>query len=567
MNSMSDDASSDAPTETGNIPDPKDSKATAPLPDIPGSPLSELAALQPIPGYHLLGLLGKGGMGVVYKAEQTELKRIVALKMVLADASVGSRTLARFRAEAQAVAQLHHPNIVQIHDIGHYKNRPYLSLEYIDGGSLSAKLKDQSLSTRQSAQLVELVARAIDFAHQHGIVHRDLKPGNILLTNDGTPKIADFGLVKRFEKDADDAESALTQTGEVLGTPSYMAPEQAAGLNSQIGPATDIYSLGAILYELIAGRPPFSGTTVMQTLMRVIQEDPVEPIRLQSTIPKDLQTICLTCLRKDPQKRYTSAELLANDLRAFLSGEPIAARPTKQGERVLRWVRRRPAIASILGIATFATIAVLVGLWTYSSLAVIGASALALLMAGWWYNARLHRLVTKMEDQQVKSERNVERLYLLLETTHSLMTVASLDQLLLLLTETTTRMTNAERATIFLVDHDKGELWSRVAMGENVGEIRSPIGSGLAGIAATNGELINISNPYEDSRFNPEIDRRTGFRTRNIITIPMKGDDTKILGVFQVLNKRTGTFDRDDIDLLQSLAASAALAIEKSTLQ
>lgn len=298
--------------------------------------------LPAIAGYEVLGELGRGGMGVVYKARDLELKRVIALKMIRGGAHAGSDELTRFRAEAEAVARLQHPHVVQVHEIGEHGGLPYLSLEFVGGGSLKERLAGTPQPPREAAALVETLARAMGSAHQAGIVHRDLKPGNILLTPDGTPKISDFGLAKKFDDD-----SGQTRTGEVLGSPSYMAPEQAAGRTRAIGPLTDVYALGAILYECLTGRPPFKGTDIRETLEQVCTSDPVPPSRFQRRLPRDLETICLKCLEKDPARRYGSATLLADDLGRFLGGEPIAARPVRLWERGVRWAKRRPAVAAL----------------------------------------------------------------------------------------------------------------------------------------------------------------------------------------------------------------------------
>jgi putative methionine-R-sulfoxide reductase with GAF domain len=281
-------------------------------------------------------------------------------------------------------------------------------------------------------------------------------------------------------------------------------------------------------------------------------------------VPRDLETICLTCLQKEPERRYGSAEALADDLRAFLAGEPIQARPAGPWLRLRRWLRRRPTTAVLMGVGTVAVLGGLVGALWYDTLAVGSVAVLGLLLGAGWYSARLRAAVRQIERQQVEAERNVERLHLLLETTRRLMTGPPLDELLRLLGETTTRLANAERATIYLVDAERRQLWSKVAMGDGVGEIRVPLGTGIAGTVALSGETVNLADPYRDERFNPEIDRRTGFVTRNLLTLPMKARDGRVLGVFQVLNKRTGEFAAEDVELLSSLASSAALAVESA---
>ena len=266
------------------------------------------AALPSISGYEILGELGRGGMGVVYRARQVALNRSVALKMVLADAHAGPAALHRFRAEAQAVARLQHPNIVQVYEVGEHGGRPYFSLELVEGCTLADRLAGTPLPAHAAAELTERLARAIHAAHERGVIHRDLKPANILLQARGslpvgldTPKITDFGLAKQV-----DGDSNLTRTGAVLGTPSYMAPEQAAGRAKEIGPAADIYALGATLYELLTGRPPLKGASPMDTLLMVMGDEPVPPSRLNPKVPRDLETICLKCLQKEIGRRYGS---------------------------------------------------------------------------------------------------------------------------------------------------------------------------------------------------------------------------------------------------------------------
>jgi hypothetical protein len=298
----------------------------------PGETAALPAALPHVAGFEILEVLGHGGMGVVYKARQLGLNRLVALKMVLAGANASPQELARFRAEAEAVAQLQHPSILHIYEIGEQNGCPFLALEYVGGGSLAEHLDGTPVGPRQAAELILALARAVHHAHEKGIVHRDLKPANVLLQPDGTPKIADFGLAKRRVE----SNQAQTQTGTILGSPSYMSPEQAAGRNDEIGPPTDVYALGVILYELLTGRPPFKGTTLLETIDQVREHDPVPPRFLQPKTPRDLETICLKCLEKQPRRRYGAAADLASDLRAFLHDEPINAQSLTVLDQVAR---------------------------------------------------------------------------------------------------------------------------------------------------------------------------------------------------------------------------------------
>ncbi len=304
-----------------------------------------------IPGYEILGLLGRGAKGVVYQARQLQLNRLVALKMILAGPHASISDVLRFMGEAEAVAHLHHPNIVQIHEVNQHDGLPYFVLEYIDGGSLQQKMRGAPVAPAEAAQLLETLARATHAAHEAGIVHRDLKPGNVLLTVSGQPKITDFGLAKRLEPG-----NSLTGSKDVLGTPSYMAPEQADGMGGKVGPRSDVYALGAILYELLTGRPPFRGVTTMDTLRQVVSEEPVPPRRLQPKVPPDLETICLKALGKEPNRRYATAADLADDLHRYIRREPIKARPASAVERIWRWMRRNPVIASLLMLTIFSIV-------------------------------------------------------------------------------------------------------------------------------------------------------------------------------------------------------------------
>ncbi len=314
-----------------------------------------------VQGYQILGELGRGGMGVVYRAYQTALKRTVALKMVLAGSNARAEDLLRFRTEAEAVARLQHPNIVQVYEVGEADGLPFLSLEYCAGGTLAQLGEGVPRPPLEAARLVEQLARAIHVAHRQGIVHRDLKPGNVLLTTEGVPKISDFGLAKVV-----DAASGLTHAEMVLGTPSYMAPEQAGGPPSAVGPAADVYALGAILYDLLTGRPPFTGPSGLETLELVRTQEPLPPSRLNAAITRDLETVCLKCLEKDPARRYPTAEELADELGRFQSGEPVRARPLGRLGRAWRWCRRRPGTTALLTALASVTLLGVLGIaWKY----------------------------------------------------------------------------------------------------------------------------------------------------------------------------------------------------------
>jgi WD40 repeat protein/tRNA A-37 threonylcarbamoyl transferase component Bud32 len=326
-------------------------------------PGAETSAFRPgitVPGFEILGELGRGGMGVVYKARQQNLDRIVALKMILAGAHASPTQRARFRGEAEAAAQLQHPQIVQVHDVGEHNRCPYFSLEFIDGCCLRDNIADYR-QPEMAAALIEQLARAVSYAHHRGIIHRDLKPANILLTKDGVAKITDFGLAKRL-----DDERERTHSGDVLGTPAYMSPEQAAGKTREIGTATDIYALGTILYELLAGRPPFLAATTWEIINQAITQEPTPPSLHCPGLPRDLETICLKCLQKSPAQRYVSALALADDLRRFLDGRPIEARPIGWAERTAKWARRRPAVAALIGVSAAALLALALGGWVAS---------------------------------------------------------------------------------------------------------------------------------------------------------------------------------------------------------
>ncbi|MCA9631792.1 MAG: protein kinase [Myxococcales bacterium] len=343
-----------------------------------------------IPGYTILDELGRGGMGVVYKARQDALGRIVAIKMVL-EAHARGESRARFLAEAEAVARFHHPNIVQIHEIGEVQGRPFFSLEFVDGGNLEEQLAQRPTEWREAAEMLVLLAKAIHAAHENGIVHRDLKPANVLLAKDGSPRITDFGIARRLDADRQ------TKTGNILGTPSYMAPEQALGKNDEIGPAADIYSLGAMLYDMLTGRPPFEAATTLDTLMQAVTRDPIPPRMLQPGIPLDIDVICLKCLEKKPEKRYASALELAQDLERLIRAEPIHARPIGRFERGLRWSKRNPAWATLIGVS--------------------GAALIALVATGGWFTRKLQVELKATEAARADAARARNKLQLRLVRT------------------------------------------------------------------------------------------------------------------------------------------------------
>jgi hypothetical protein len=339
--------------------------------------------------YELLEMLGRGGMGMVYKAHQASCKRLVALKMVLAASHATPKLLARFRTEGEAIARLQHPNIVQVFEVSEHEGQPFFSMEFCPGGSLDKKLNGTPWQPKQAARLVEVLARAMQAAHDQNVIHRDLKPANMLLGADAAPKITDFGLAKKLD------EVGQTASGDIMGTPSYMAPEQAGGMasprRSAIGPACDVYALGAILYELLTGRPPFKAATHLDTILQVVNDEPASLRQLQSKTPIDLETICLKCLHKIPHKRYASAAKLAADLRRFQDGEPIEARPAGWVERGWKWAKRRPTAAALLLVSVVALLVVLVG--------------------GLWFNARLteeRNLATEQRNEALGEKKTAE---------------------------------------------------------------------------------------------------------------------------------------------------------------
>ena len=347
-------------------------RAAAPLADALTLPPGESSSPSRAPkvayfgDYELLEEIARGGMGVVYKARQMSLNRPVALKMILAGEWATPEARQRFRAEAEAAANLQHPNIVAIHEVGEHEGQQYFSMDFVAGKNLAELVRGNPLSAERVASYVKTIAEAVHFAHQRGILHRDLKPQNVLIDADDRPRITDFGLAKRVETD-----SGLTRTGDVLGSPSYMPPEQASSRPDELGPPSDVYSLGAILYELLTGRPPFRGVTPLETLCQVIQSPPVSPRKLNPDVPQDLETICLKCLEKRPQQRYHSARELAEELGRFLSHAPIHARPVSLARRAAFWATRHPgAIAAAAALLVIGLAVLAYGLWTENRLLV-----------------------------------------------------------------------------------------------------------------------------------------------------------------------------------------------------
>jgi serine/threonine protein kinase/WD40 repeat protein len=389
-------------------------------------PPQDLPVPKRIGSYEILRELGRGGMGVVYEAKDIRLKRTVALKMILAGAFADPDQVGRFRAEAEAIARLHHSHIVQIYEIGDYEGYPFFALEYLEGGSLRYFCDGKPQPPAWAAWIVQKLAQAMAYAHQQGIIHRDLKPANILLTQDDglrlaeekirsslrrelstkmelqpalSPKITDFGLAKLDPSRSGEGTGTAashTRTGDIIGTPNYMAPEQAQGRGGPVDPTVDIYALGAILYELLTGRPPFDGPTPMDTLLRVLSEEVLPPHRLQPKIPRDLETICLKCLQKEPYRRYLSAGELAQDLERFLTGEPIKARPAGKIERTIKWVRRRPLVAGLLTIVCLMTALALVSLsWAVMEMRSSAETE---------RQGRLHALAARTKESQLREK-------------------------------------------------------------------------------------------------------------------------------------------------------------------
>lgn len=338
-----------------------------------------------VPGYEIERELGRGGMGVVYQARQIALNRTVALKMILAGGHAGPDDLERFRTEAEAIARIQHPHVVQVFEVGQHGGLPFFSLEFCSGGSLEDKLGEEPLPALEAATLVEKLARGMQVAHEQGVIHRDLKPANVLLTADATPRITDFGMAKKLNSEG------ATVTGAVMGTPPYMAPEQAGGRTKELGPACDIYALGAILYECLTTQPPFKAATPLDTLLQVLRQEPVPPTQLNGRVPRDLETICLKCLHKEPERRYATAGEMADDLGRFQRGEPILARPVGTLERGVKWVQRN-AVVSALAAAVLLVL-------------VVGV----VVSGGFAYQSRLEAAAARKAEQTAEDEAKAAR--------------------------------------------------------------------------------------------------------------------------------------------------------------
>ncbi|MFK8114719.1 MAG: protein kinase [Rubripirellula sp.] len=354
----SDDIEATLDSGADAVPQQDEAFATELTPRTPSRPptIARGIKVKYVGDYEIIDEIARGGMGVVYRAKQKSLNREVALKMILSGALAGEHEVARFRSEAEAAANLDHPGIVPIYEVGQHDDQHYFSMGLVEGPSLSQVLREGPMQQERAAKLVEQVARAIDYAHGRDVIHRDLKPGNILLTPEGLPQVTDFGLAKRMSSNEE-----LTTTGQVIGTPAYMPPEQARGDLENIGPASDIYSLGAILYAVLSGRPPHNANSAIETLQQVMDVEPISVRSLNPAVPKDLETICARCLDKEPGRRYPSAGELADELGRFLRGEPIHARPVSTAERMYRWAKRHPGLAGLSAAVLLLTATLAVG--------------------------------------------------------------------------------------------------------------------------------------------------------------------------------------------------------------
>jgi serine/threonine protein kinase len=381
---------------------------------IDSAAVSPDSSLKQFGDYELLQELGHGGMGVVYKARQKKLNRTVALKMLLLGQFSSEQSVKRFEREAQAAAALHHPNIVSIYDVGEIEGQHYFTMEYVEGHSLASVLRDGPLPPREAAQYCRSIAEAIGAAHAAGILHRDLKPSNIVIDPFDQPRITDFGLAKRFSEAPGSASATqhpdssiqppvpdITLTGQILGSPNYLAPELAAGKLAEVGPTCDLFSIGAILYECLTGRPPFMAATVQETLLRIRDTEPVAPRIFNGSVPRDLETICIKCLQKEPQRRYQTAQELADELGRFLRGEPVLAQPIGPIDRAWRWCKGKPVVAGLIVSLNLAFALGLSGILLEWRRAVSGE-----------LTARQHQYVSDMNHvKQVWDEGNLKRTY------------------------------------------------------------------------------------------------------------------------------------------------------------
>jgi len=363
--------------------------------DPPAPPdASEPTRIRCFGDYEIIREIARGGMGVVFQARQMSLNRTVALKMILAGQLANEVDVRRFYTEAEAAANLDHPGIVPIYEVGQHEGQHYFSMGFVEGQSLSQRLAEGPLPARQAAELIRRVSAAIEYAHRRGVIHRDLKPANILIDANGSPRVTDFGLAKNVQRD-----SGLTGSRQIMGTPSYMPPEQAGGKRGEVGPAADVYALGATLYALITGRPPFQAATPLDTVLLVVDAEPVPPSRLVPGLPHDLDTICLKCLEKDPRRRYPSARLLGEDLAHWLRGEPISARPVGRPERAWKWARRRPVVAGLLALLALVTASGLVGI----------TASLVYALKGWSRAATQTQLALDREREAQAARQATER--------------------------------------------------------------------------------------------------------------------------------------------------------------
>jgi len=460
-----------------------------------GPPKTPPQVLRYFGDYELLDEIARGGMGVVYKARQKSLNRIVAVKMILGGRLATSAEVQRFHTEAEAAANLHHPNIVAIHEVGEQESLHYFSMDFVAGKSLAALVLQNPLPPRRAAGYVQKIAEAIQYAHQRGILHRDLKPSNVLVDETDQPRITDFGLAKRLEH-----ESGLTASGAVLGTPSYMPPEQAEGRHQLVSAASDVYSTGAILYELVTGRPPFRAESPVETLRQVLDAEPAPPSLLNPKVDRDIETICLKCLQKDTARRYATAQALADDLGRYVRGEPIHARPVSAWERLVRWCRRNPRMAAMAAAVLFLLVTVAVG----STAAAIRISH----EKAQTETARkaAHESYLAAEEQRVRAEDNFQKAR---EAVNQMLTRVADDVLLELpQTEPVRRalLQDAlvfyqgflrERATDTIVQHETGKAYYRV------GEILRMLGDDAESKEAYEqaiGLFVDLVNRFPDRR-------------------------------------------------------------------